>query len=328
MRLVKGRELANIGGISRNLIQSTDEDLAGRVARCIEYYEDYGTLLMNHLSQSSPIMKAVLSTLTRSANEHSELNNVEVLKHYDALYKSLSVEPAEFLGKLDSRSESAIKEITPDNIADFLEQELLFEHGIAFECDLTRHLIETTKAWLQSLDVDAWRNVLEDQHSSQFRVICLLLEAEKLKSIPEDADTAYRDLLFQFAKGEFALDANQGWSILYMKSDKRKLKTTAKNIRDLFISDREISPEKFMALSEILLKYGSLRERSPDVVRRILELVVMDADCLEFILGNAEELIPVINRAGDDASGLKDTIRKMSMDSGASDELKKFARKI
>ena len=326
MRLAKGRELENIGGVSANLVGSRDEDLAEKVAPCIEYYEEYGNLLINSLSWSRPLMQKVLSHLTLSPNVHLISNVAEALRSYDALYELLNVEPAIFLRKLDRCSEPPIEGNRMENIAEFLQQGLLFEHAVAVDCDLTRYLVETAVEWFVSLDVNTWRNVYADQHSNIFKVLCLLLESEKLEEIPENADAAYRDFLDQFVKGNVDMDAD-GWGAIYRKSDKRRLKPIAKDIRDEFIFRVDITPQKFGALSEILFTHADLKARSADAVRRILGPVATDPDCLQMIVGN-RDLIPIIKEAGDDASTLKDIVRQKSTETGASEELRRFSNRI
>ena len=326
MGLVRSGELGSLGGAWTHLVRSEDASLADKVARCIECYEEYGVLLLNSLTSSTPLMREVLSKLTLSANGHSISNFAEVLKRFDDLCSYLNAEPDAFMRKLDRCGKTSIEKIGTANIAEFLEQGLLFERAMAVDCDLTRHLIETAMEWFASLEVNSWRSVYADRHSNKFKVFCLLLESENLQRMPENADAAYRDFLVQFVKGSVDMDADE-WGVIYRKSDKRRLKPIAKNIRDEFISSVDMTPQKFRALSEILFEQADLKARSADVARRILAPVATDLECLEIIAGN-RDLIQIIKSAGDDASTLKDIIRQRSTEISASAELKQFAKRI
>lgn len=325
MALVNSEQMGSLRGTRAHLVGSHDASLADKVARCIEDYEEYGVLLVNGLKRSSPLMKLVLSKLTHSTNEHTISNIAEVLVKYDNLYGYLNTDPDAFIRKLDRCGKTAIEEVGTMNFAELLEQALLFEHAMAVECKLTRQLVEKAIEWYASLDVDSWQGIYTDR-SSKFRVFCLLLESRNLDRIPANADTAFRDFLVQFVRGGVDMDADE-WSVIYRKSDKRRLKPIAKNIRDEFISSVDMTPPKFKFLSDILFTYSDLNARSGDVARKILAPVATDPECLEIILGGRDS-IQIIKSAGDDASALKDIIRERSMEAGASDELKKFSKRI
>ena len=328
MRLTKGADFPDVGGITAGLVRSTDKKLVEQVAQCIEYYESLGTLLLNHLNWSLPILKPVLSSVILNSNENSTMEIVKVLKNYDALYHSLSLEPEDFLGCLDGWSDYAKEEISSDNITEFLDQDLLLEHCMAVECDLSSHLVEMTKLWLLALEVEGWRAVFSDQSSSQFRLTRVLLDEGRLESLPENADFVFRDQLEKFARSGNSMNNIAEWETFQMKANQTKLKATAKNIRDTFILAVEITPEKFRFLAHLLMKHGSLKRKSGDVTRRILEPVANDMGCLQIMVRNSSQLVPIINRAGNDASGFKDLIKQKLASSDTSNELRKFAAQI
>ena len=326
MRLVKWRELRNIVGVTAQLAGSRDTALAEKVARRVEHFANFGDLLLTGLSLKSPLMDEVLSCLVRSAHRHSISNLAEVLRNYDQLYERLTVEPMVLLLKLDGCSEPPIDGISRNNIAEFFEQALLFEHAGTVDCSMTSNLVELAREWFASLDVNSWRSVFADRHSHTFRVFCRLLESESIKRLSKDADVAYRETLVQFVEGSAEMDADE-WRVIYRKSDKRRLKPIAKDVRDRLISSVDVTPQKFRTLSEILFEHGDLRSRSADVARRILAPVATDSECLETIVGNKDS-IQIIKSAGDDASTLKDIIRQKSEEASASLELKRFAKTI
>ena len=134
MRLVKWRELRNVAGETARLVGARNAALAEKVARCIEHYANFGDMLLTDLSSRAPLLDEVLSILVRSANAHSISNIAEVLTKYDELYARLEVEPTALLLKLDKCIESPTDGISTNNIAEFFEQELLFEHAPTVDC--------------------------------------------------------------------------------------------------------------------------------------------------------------------------------------------------
>ncbi|MDE0411521.1 MAG: hypothetical protein OXI37_04815, partial [Gammaproteobacteria bacterium] len=100
------------------------------------------------------------------------------------------------------------------------------------------------------------------------------------------------------------------------------------DIRDIFISDVRITPEKFLFFSELLLSHGALGERSADVSRKLLAPVCEDEDCLQFILSNDQQFISILNDAGDDAGDFKDKVRQKLIESQPDEKLIRFAQAI
>ena len=180
---------------------------------------------------------------------------------------------------------------------------------------------------LASLKIEEWRNAFQDVNSFVYKVTCHLLNAGKLTPVPDNVVTVYKELLIKVAKDEFQMDKG-GRDVFYNRIHKGKLKATAKNIRDLFISEIIITPDKFLFFSELLLSHGALDEKSADVARRILTPVSADANCLAFIVKNSKQFISILDDAGDDAADFKDTVRQKLMASQVDNELIRFAKAI
>ena len=327
MRLAYGNEYPNIGGISHSVLTNTDVDLVNRITERIEYYETYGSLLLSYLSWRQPILKAVLKNITLNVSDNTRLNITKVLKNYNDLQSSLDIAPQDFIGTLDGWSDHAKESITVENIMEHVTDHELFVHGLQIDCDLTHHLIETMTKRLASLSIDEWRQALRDVNSFIFKVTYNLLNGGKLTPVPDNVVTVYRELLTSIAKDEFQMDKDVN-DVFYNKIHKAKLKATAKNIRDLFISEITISPRNFLFFSELLLSHGALNEKSADVARRILTPVSADGRCLKFILGNPEQFISILDDAGDDAADFRDTVRQKLMASQDDTELNRFAEAI
>ena len=327
MRLASGSKFPNIRGNSQSILNSTDDNLVNRIAERIEYYRYYGNLLLDYLSWQQPLLKAVLKNITLNTSPNSRLNITKVLKNYKDLQSSLDITPQDFIRTLDDWSGVAEESITVENITEHVADHELFIHALQIECALTHHLIETMSERLASLGIEEWRKALRDVASFIYKVTYHLLDAGKLTPVPDNVVTVYRELLISIAKDEFQMDKDVN-DVFYNKIHKAKLKATAKNIRDLFISEITITPNKFLFFSELLLRHGALNEKSADVARKILAPVSADNNCLVFILSNAQQFVSIIEGAGDDAADFKDTIRQKLMASQDDTELLRFAEAI
>ncbi|MCY4611229.1 MAG: hypothetical protein OXC38_05990 [Gammaproteobacteria bacterium] len=328
MRLAIGADFPNIGRVDEVILSKTDTDTVLRVAERIEYYKSLGPLLINYPDWPQPILKAVITELILHLRDGARLSIVPVLERYTRLQSSLEIEPEAFINCLNGWEGYAQEEITVENFSNHITDHELIEHAAQVECGLSHHLIETASEWLTSLSIKEWQSALRNDSSFIYKVTCHLLAADKLKPIPDNVITVYRELLIEVAMGGFEMSESASWSIFYEKIHKGKLKAAAKNIRDLFISEISITPDRFLSLSDLLINHASLDQRNGEVARRILEPVVGNEDCMACIVNNSQIFIPIINGAEDDAEGFKDAVRQKLEMSQDDDKLIRFAKEI
>jgi len=328
MRLARTSNFPDFGGITQTMLAETDEKKASLIAERIEYYTTYGELLESFVAWSQPLLKSVLRDLTLNSYGPSSMSISGVLKHFQRLHKSLEISPEDFIEKLNNWAKFAKNNITVENVADIITDHEFFEYAIEIECDLTRHINQVMVEHLNSLNVEDWEEALRDEDSYLFNVTYSLLNGDRLNALPDNAVIVYKEILMESARGEFSMDPKAGWDIFYEKTHKNKLKATAKNIRDLFISETSISPNMFIMFSDMLLKHADMKQKSADVARRILAPIVEDESCLAFILENANFFASLINEAGDDASDFKDVVRQKVLLPECSSKLIAFAKAI
>jgi len=72
---------------------------------------------------------------------------------------------------------------------------------------------------------------------------------------------------------------------------------------------------------------GDLLSRSAEVVHKIIEPVINDADCLGIIISKADYFAEIINNAGDDATGIRKQIEE-KLKTNKNDGFITFAQKI
>ena len=149
---------------------------------------------------------------------------------------SLNLPPQSFLKRLNGWSQYAEKEITKDNILEHLTDPIIFEHAAHVDLDLTDHLFKTMIEVLNSLNANEWEDAFRNVDSFLFKVTRYLLDADKLDRLPDDAVAVYKRLLIEVAKDEFQMNEDDGWQVFYRRADKRRLRPTAKNIRDIYLS--------------------------------------------------------------------------------------------
>jgi hypothetical protein len=328
MRLARTSKFPGFRGITQTVLTQADEKTAHRIAERIEFYTSYGELLTSYVTWNQPLLKAVLRDLTLNYYGPSRMNVTEVLKHFSTLSTSLDIAPDDFIKRLDGWSQFAEEQITVENLTEIITDHEFYEYAIELKKKLSLHITKVAVDYLMSLNVEDWRDPLRNEDSYQFNVTYWLLIGGQLKTLPENAVTVYKDVLLEVAKEEFSMDDKAKWDVFYSKTHKSKLKATAKNIRDLFISEVGITADTFLTLAEILRDHADLRERSADAARKILSPVADNDDCLAFILDNSEYFAEIVDNAGDDASDFRDIIRRKAITPEYGKQLIGFARAI
>lgn len=312
MRVVMGSEFPSIEDIHESILTDTSVDMVNHIAERIEYYETYGDLLLSNLAWPQPILKAVLRKITLESNDDSLLYIPDILPHYADLQLSLDIKPETFMRVLDGWSESAEQEITIENILECVTDHKLLEHALEVDCALSHYLIEILIQKLNSLSIAEWRQAIQDETSFICKAAYSLLNTGRLHRVPVNAVRPYRERLVQVARDESQMD-RKIWKVLYERIDKRRIRPIARAIRDLFVDEIQITPEKFLLFSNMLLSYGDLHRRSRDVVEQILAPVIGDDRCLLHILHEKDKFIPLLRAAGDGAVNFRETIKRRSL---------------
>jgi len=304
----------------------TDADTVAEISKVIEFYMCYGDLLELLSAWNQPLLKATLVHLTNKPVGTSSMHVISVLKNYDVIFTNLQVSEKQFLTRLSAWHEVAEKEITVTNVAETVPSPLFFTHAGNLNLKITNHVTKQMVGYFNELSLADWKTSLSDKNSYNFKVLSILISNHHISQLPEDAVTAYKELLTDMASGAHAL-VDEFFGAFYNSINKNKLKVTFKQIRDAYINHDDISCEQFLVFAEPLKQHAELGEKPGEVVRRVLTPVVENAECRELILGSSDYFIPLIKAAGDDAEDFKDKIRLIC---GSSDEpeLKSFAKDI
>jgi len=307
-----------------SLLALDDAQLSQGVAKVIEYYGDYGDLLEALPSWPQPFLKSVVSLLTEHPVNTSNLAIISVLSNYQAIFEQLDVDKEVFLSRLDGWRERAKKSFDLTNVGEI--PTLFFEHAANSSLEIAKLVIELKLEYLNGLSEDEWIQTLQDEDDSDYKITTILLNSGHMKSMPDNAVRAYKDLLIQMAKSEAQLDDNFV-GVFYKNIHKSKLKGTLKKIRDEFINHVDITPELFQFFMPMMIANADLSSKSGDVARRMLTPVIDDLDCLSLIVEHADSFAPLIEKSGDDAEDFKDELRQLIEDS-EDDALIEFAKRI
>ncbi|HTI57674.1 P-loop NTPase fold protein [Mucilaginibacter sp.] len=328
MRLARGNSFPVTLGITSTVIESTDENQINEIAKRIEYFIIYGDLLLLVESFDKPLLKSVLNKLTKKSIRTSRLSIEKILPKFEAIRTLIDVTPYEFLDRLNGWADSAKKVINTQNIKDIVPDIKFYEYAIKQNNKLANFIVEEIGNYLNTVPIVDWTAAFHDESSFLFNITFLLLQASKLNSPPDNAITSYKEILKEIAKGTYVITKENVWSAYYISIKKNVLKPTIKNIRDIFLTDTNITAESFKYFSEMLLSYGELEKRASDVTRRILTPVANDDISLAFIINHGDFFAPIIVESGDDAIDFKDIIRRKIAANENIENINEFANAI
>lgn len=309
MRLAKGSAWVNRGGISQVIVNQNDPQLVKEIAERIEFFICYGDILLEVKDWNTSLLRSVAKEVTLNSYGVSRMSIKEVLPHFKNIYEAIAVDPEKLIKRLDGWSHSVKDKITSDNITDIIQDVEFFEYAIEFDCALSNLIIKVFIEYLESVAEDEWISTFKDENSYLFNSTYWLLQGNIIKKIPENAIYAYKSNLRDIANAKIAVPSQMS-NVIYEKVNKNSLKSTLKDIRDIFIINVDISPELFVFFFDKLLDHGQLTKRADDVTRRILTPVIDDKDCLALILEDGKRIAEIIKKSGDDSVDFKDKIRQ------------------
>jgi hypothetical protein len=330
MRLSRGKDFDYDydSGKLNGILDTTDESLINELSTRIEWYKDLDELIDDSIDNDFPLLIATVKKIILNSSENSRLNIEDKLAKSVNIIETFSIEYPELISFYDDWSESAQENINKENVAKVISDTLLIENLVKIDNDLSKHVISCFTDHLELLSVEQWLGGLKDENSFYIQVVYNLIIGNKLKNIPDNLVSAYKEYLLLIAKGQIQIKANVSKNTIIEKINKNKLKPTIKNVRDAFINDINISPDIFRFFANMLIEDGKLEDKPDDVARRILTPVANDNECLKIILNNADYFSNIIVNAADDSSDIKDLIKRKLKTSVNDELLSSFAKRI
>lgn len=331
MRLAKGSlfTAAYNKGICLVTLSQSEPLLVAEIAKRIEFYKDIDDLLFEVIDWPQPLLISVLKKIIEDNNsEESRLSIEVVLPLLKQIQTTLNIDYSSLLEFLNGWEEDAKQEVNKENITELIVDIDFFEIAIGVNNELTRHLIDSFIQHLPFVSVENWKSCLIDNTSYYLQTTYWLIEGKYINQIPDNAITAYTNILVSISVSEIIPPNSLYLDKLVETINKKLLKETIKNIRDKFINTVDITPALFHFFATWLMELGKLNERSADVTRRILSPVINDDACLSFIIKQMDYFSKIVNNAGDDAVNFRDSIRIKIQSGSTIENLSVFANMI
>ena len=315
----------NLNNIMSSLKQISDSKTIKEVARYIECYIDYGSLLLLVLQWNSPLITTLAKELISSNSGHI-MNIEDILPHFFNITQTIGVSENEFYEHLNGRAESLY--IESSNLIDLVPNYDLYRHTTTIDNYLSEEINTAATEYLKSESKDNIEGGWGNKDSYYFNALNIFIENRKIRKLPQVASEAKKNILSKIAKGEEEVPAEDSKRYTFLVTpDAISLKGTIKDIRDIFIdrgATEPITPQQFLLFREFLETQGDLDQRSGDVSRTILSKIIKDEKCREKII-EGDFYVPIILAADDEAEEFKQYIQQLLQENPNDTKLQKFA---
>lgn len=305
MRLAYGKTFhQSYRPIFESLINSEEEELINKVTERIEFYIDYENYLLNSLLfNNSPLYKAVLRKIVELDINTKRANIKNLLPKFEEICTVNNLDPQIFIKYLDAWEEYDFDETLIKSLPNYY-----FEEAQKNDCELAFISIKLIIKYFNRLTKEEWTDIFNNLEGKEIKLLKILNYNEWNSYSLE----ALKELLVTIAKSASVNNAIiLNGVIESFEASSKDLTNSFKDVRDEFISNRNMNPELFLFFSKWLFKYSSLNERSGEVIRTIFKTELLDnVECMNIFLSSANIIKNLIkNSSSSDSSDLKEGIR-------------------
>lgn len=314
--------------LTNQLINTAYTDgLDEKVAERLEYYKNYGELLILSKDWGSDLLRRSVKIMIEKS--YGRIMNIEtILPFFEEIKIALDVD-ASVLLKDFNRWNKLLDKITIENIETIIPKYSFYEYSTITSNELTKYINEIAFSKIKSISVEELNTQRNIPSSYWLNCLSLLIKGNVVKASPENITEFSKKILIDIAGGSQPIPVKSSTldNVISIVS-KTKLQPTIKTICDDFCNiTKTINPALFIYFSENFDFINKMNSRYGDISRNILNPIITNPNCLTLILENSSSYIDTINKAGDDAEDLKVNVRQL-MSSNKSANLIGFAASI
>ena len=296
------------------------------IAKQIDYYGNYGDLLVNSTSQN---LNRVLKYMTEN-KLGCKLSLDKVLPRFFEIKNKIGVTEEALLIQLN-RWRKYKDGITKDNILKIIPADL-YPFTKETANDLTKHINGTAIEALFLVDENTLFNQLNQSNQSNnywYKVIDNLIDTEFCKPLSENIFNIGIRYLKEVAFNGTIPQENSVRAKIIERLDKRKTGATIEEIRNVFCNSQStITTQKFQYLENWLRQQGKLKSRASEVVHHIIDPITNDNACLKLLSDNAGFYKDLFDEVGDEATPTKQRIEKVINSGNADEKILEFGKLI
>lgn len=293
------------------------------VADVIDYYIDYGVLLLKSLTFSSSLLTELLAYMVEN-NLGWNLLLTEVLPKFEEIKEEINVTDEALLNNLSNWD---FESIGKDNITEYVPNASFYAVTSRVDNALSKHINQVAIEALSEESVDSLYSQRMNLKDYWIVVISYLLD--KMDSLPDNLVEFCKKIFRDIASGsQDPIQLPDYLKAMINRLDNRGIISTIIDIRNRFCNGvQAINPTKFQFFESYFRLYGSLIETAVSVVNQIMLPVIEDEACRSLILQHQDFYINLINKAGDSSFEIKKRFREI-ITPDSSSELVDFVETI
>lgn len=305
------------------VLKSTDNIIVEKVAERVEYYINYGNILLNIDNMGNyPLYKEVAKKLTENSYGISSMNILEVLQKYEIIKTGLEINSETLINRLNGWEKYLKKNATIDNISSISPE--FFVDAININNEITEHCIDTAKSYLETKTKEDWmQSIIGNNLDCQLLLI--------IKHNIQNCFEAFGDVILGKidSNNKLTKDLIKKLIDLFEKHN-REFIATFNNVRDRFCDKGvTMTEDLFDCFGEWLLKYAKLEDKQ-SALRTIFPLSILDKkENIKVLLNYQEKMIKIVEKAEEENKDFKDKIKSLlDGEYKENEEFKSFANKI
>jgi len=323
-------DLVAMGLANQSVNTPFKEGLDSKIAERIEYYNDYGSLLISSVNWSSELLGKSLKILTNKSFGVSRMNILEVLPIFDEIKDTIDVDESILLNRLNGWYTTAKKEINTNNIEEIIHNSNLYKYFCESYNELSKYIINVAIEKLKTMLPEELHEQWNDSEDYWLNCASILIQEKKMITLPDNLIELCKIIILEVSEdSDLIPEKDSTMDVIINKASKTKLQPTLKRICDDYCNRvKDINPDLFDYFVTKFNFINKMKSRYDAITRNILTEIIKDQNCLEIILNDSNNYATIINKAGDDAEDLKSKVAKQISDGNKSKELIQFAQMI
>jgi hypothetical protein len=291
------------------LLQSEDKNSVEKVASLIEYYINYGDVLLGLTEMGHfPLYRKIAQKLTEKSYGMQRCSLVSVMKKFQMICETGMIDPHVLVRKL---SVWDVNSINSKNIKECASAYFL-ENALSVDCQLSKHVESQAVEFLSGLSQDDWQIAFRNINSYEIKVALLLNFKWSTNS-----HNAFKSVLCEIAKGELPIPSKKHWDDVVgsITNSGRKQIATFNDVRDIFCTGNKMTVALFHFFGDWLFKYSSIDKKDESLRTILPTFLLKDPKSLEVIHQYKEKLPAIYKKAGDEAEDFKMAILELLKES-------------
>lgn len=262
-----------------------------KVARCIQYYINYGNLLLKVNRFSFPkFVSAIAKELTIGEYGGCRMSIKDAVLNFDTIRNSTGILSEELLKKW-----SEWERFNTIKVEDVINLPLsIFEESVKIDSSLSKYCLDLATSHLKEIGQEAWKkSILNNDFNLN------LLRIHHPEQLPFFID-AFKELMRNYATGDSSVKlptATVDRVIEILIDQSYDLKTIFREIRDVFINEANINKDKLKYFGKWLLEYGRLQDKQDSLNKIFRSEFMDDNDIVLLVLVHRDTSIAMIKKS-------------------------------